>query len=139
MIPGFPAYNWWLDPPDEILLKVYAFNVTNTFRFLNGKDKKMKMQEVGPFVFSERVRHTDVVFNENSTLTYTVHRTAVFLPELSGNLTLDTRLILPNFAYIVSNMRTKIRVHSYKCVLYYFLSHSRQGHHIFQNLPFLPN
>lgn len=103
MVPGFPAYDWWVDPPDEVLLKAYIFNVTNAEAFLNGTDRKLKMEEVGPFVYSERLKHTDVVFNDNGTLTYTATRSAVFMPELSVNVSLNhSRLVVPNLALLVS-------------------------------------
>lgn len=102
MIPGFPPYDWWLNPPDEVHLKVYIFNVTNPDHFLNGTDTKLKLQEIGPFTFLEKLKHTDVIFNDNGTLTYTAHRSAVYLPHLSPNLSLDARLIVPNLAVLVS-------------------------------------
>lgn len=101
MIPGLPPYDWWLNPPDEVHLKVYLFNVTNSVQFLEGTDKKLKFQEVGPFVFLEKLVHTNVIFNDNGTLTYTANRSTVFLPHLSSNLSLDSRLIVPNFALLV--------------------------------------
>jgi scavenger receptor class B, member 1 len=54
------------------------------------------------FFLRERLRHTDVHFNPNGTMTYTAHRSAKFLPELSGNLSMDTLLVLPNLGVLVS-------------------------------------
>lgn len=102
MTPGLPAFDWWKNPPDEVLLKAYVFNVTNSKEFISGKDTKLKMEEVGPFVFLEKLEHNNVKFNGNGTLTYTANRTAVFLPELSKNCSLDMRLIVPNLALLVS-------------------------------------
>jgi len=97
MVRGLPAYEWWKNPPDEVLLRVYLFNVTNSERFENGIDSKLELNEIGPIVFRELLRHSDVRFNDNGTMTYVATRTAVFLPEMT-NISLDSNLILPNFA-----------------------------------------
>jgi len=51
MVRGLPAYEWWKNPPDEVLLRVYLFNVTNSERFENGLDSKLELNEIGPIVF----------------------------------------------------------------------------------------
>lgn len=51
MVRGLPAYEWWKNPPDEVLLRVYLFNVTNSERFENGIDSKLELNEIGPIVF----------------------------------------------------------------------------------------
>ena len=51
MVPGLPAFEWWATPPDEVLLRVWVFNVTNQHDFESGRSDKLRMQEVGPFVF----------------------------------------------------------------------------------------
>lgn len=99
MVRGLPAYEWWKNPPDEVLLRVYVFNITNPQEFLNGKDKKLRLQEIGPFIFREKLRHTNVEFHENGTMTYTAHRTAIFLPEMN-HLSLNATLVIPNLAVL---------------------------------------
>lgn len=51
MVRGLPAYEWWKNPPDEVLLRVYLFNVTNSERFEHGLDSKLELNEIGPIVF----------------------------------------------------------------------------------------
>jgi len=51
MMPGLPPYEWWKVPPDEVLLRFYVFNVSNSEEFLSGKATKLHMDEIGPFVF----------------------------------------------------------------------------------------
>lgn len=51
MVRGLPAYEWWANPPDEVLLRVYLFNITNADEFLHDSDVKLKMEEIGPYVF----------------------------------------------------------------------------------------
>jgi scavenger receptor class B protein 1 len=50
MIKGFPAFEWWKNPPDEVLLRLYVFNITNKDAFLAGKEK-LKLEEIGPWIF----------------------------------------------------------------------------------------
>jgi scavenger receptor class B protein 1 len=51
MIRGLPPFEWWKNPPDEVLLRVYVFNVTNSEEFMSGQDYQLHLEEVGPFVF----------------------------------------------------------------------------------------
>lgn len=51
MVPGLPPFEWWKSPPDEVLIRVYVFNITNGEEFLSGADKKLKIEEIGPFIF----------------------------------------------------------------------------------------
>ena len=46
-----PPYEWWADPPDEVKLRTYVFNVTNHERFLQGLDDKLNVEEIGPVVY----------------------------------------------------------------------------------------
>lgn len=50
-ISGLPAFDWWFDPPEEVLLKAYLFNITNSEEFMNGTDSKLKVDEVGPIIY----------------------------------------------------------------------------------------
>ncbi|KAF7267371.1 hypothetical protein GWI33_019380 [Rhynchophorus ferrugineus] len=100
MTPGLPPFDWWFEPPDEVILRVYLFNVTNSQRFLSGIDKKLKVQEVGPIVYKENLVHSNPVFNDNGTLTYTAKRTVTFLPE-RNTISLNTSIIMPNVALLL--------------------------------------
>ncbi|KAF5284244.1 hypothetical protein FQR65_LT00244 [Abscondita terminalis] len=99
MRPGFPPYEWWKNPPDEVLLRVYIFNITNANEFLNGEHNKLKVEEIGPIVFMERLTHSNVTFNPNDTLTYVAERRAVFLPEKNA-LDMNATLMVPNLAVL---------------------------------------
>lgn len=50
MLRGFPAFEWWVEPPDEVFLRLYIFNITNKDAFLAGTEK-LKVKEVGPWIF----------------------------------------------------------------------------------------
>lgn len=112
IIQGLPAFDWWKNPPDEVLLKVFVFNVTNSEEFLNKKATKLQLQEIGPIIYREKLIHTNVIFNENSTLTYTAIRKAIFLPEYN-EIDLNQSLIIPNFAMLVRSIIQQIRLNSF--------------------------
>ncbi|XP_045469204.1 scavenger receptor class B member 1-like [Harmonia axyridis] len=95
MRPGLPAFDWWQSPPDEVLLKVYIFNITNVDRFLSGEDAKLNLQEIGPIVYREKLLHTNVTFNDNGTLTYVATRKAIYLPE-ENNIDLNQTITVAN-------------------------------------------
>ncbi|KRT82820.1 hypothetical protein AMK59_3663, partial [Oryctes borbonicus] len=59
------------------------------------------MEEVGPIVFREVVTYTDVVFNDNSTMSYTSKRTLVYDPDLN-TIDLNTTLTVPNMASLIA-------------------------------------
>jgi len=40
----------WKNPPLNIYLNIYIFNITNPVEFLSGKEK-LKLQEIGPYVY----------------------------------------------------------------------------------------
>ncbi|KAI4455080.1 scavenger receptor class b type-1 sr-b1 [Holotrichia oblita] len=92
---GFPPFEWWSYPP-PILLDVFIYNITNKERFLSGEDPKMIVEEVGPILYKEIWTHTDVVFNDNSTMTYLVNRTLEYMEE--NTIDLNATLIVPNLA-----------------------------------------
>ena len=45
------AYDVWVKPPIYPLMGIYVFNYTNADEYLEGKDVKLKVEEVGPFVY----------------------------------------------------------------------------------------
>ena len=95
----YPSYFWWKNPEPEVLLKVYIFNITNSEEFIAGRDKKLKLQEIGPITFQEILEHKDIVFhNENSTLSYTVTRRIVFRESANVDGILNQTVIVPNMA-----------------------------------------
>lgn len=49
--------------------------MTNPDDFISGKDKILRLKEIGPIIYREHLLHEDVVFHkENSTISYTVVR-----------------------------------------------------------------
>lgn len=90
MRPGSFLYNLWEKPPLDVLMKVYLFNITNGDAFINGVDKKLKVVEIGPYVYQEFLENRNATFNDNGTISFVPVRHSVFMPELSvGDPTKD--------------------------------------------------
>jgi len=43
-------FNLWQNPPVDLYIKIYLFNITNAEEFMRG-DEKMKVEEIGPYVY----------------------------------------------------------------------------------------
>lgn len=97
---GSLLYNMWLKPPIEVFITVYMLNVTNIDAFMKGLDTKLKINEVGPYVYQEILEHHNITFNANNTVTYTPRRTVKFIRERSvGDPKVD-RIVAPNIPYM---------------------------------------
>lgn len=95
----YPDFLWWRNPEPEILLNVYLFNITNSEDFIAGKDKKLKLQEIGPIVFREFAENKDIEWHEeNSTMSYTVSRRLVFKESANIEGILNQTIFAPNMA-----------------------------------------
>lgn len=101
MQPGLPPFEEWVKPSPEVLLSVYIFSVENPYTFLNGTDEKLKLIEIGPIVYKEHLHHQNVEFHENSTLSYTAHRTLEFLEDRNEPDILNRVILVPNFVLLV--------------------------------------
>ncbi|XP_014600666.1 PREDICTED: scavenger receptor class B member 1-like isoform X1 [Polistes canadensis] len=96
---GGEIFEFWRKPDVDIFLKVYLFNITNHDEFLSGKDSKLNFQEVGPYVYKEKMEHGNVKFNNNDTISVTPLHPLVYVPEMSNGTEQDI-LILPNIALL---------------------------------------
>lgn len=97
---GTLLYNLWLKPPLEVFISVYMFNVTNVEAFMSGQDSKLKLVEVGPYVYQEVLENQNVLFNVNKTVTFTPKRSVRFVRERSvGDPTID-KIMAPNIPYL---------------------------------------
>lgn len=97
MRKGLPFYDLWNNPPLPMYTKAYAFNVTNSERFLLGLDTHLQIDEIGPFFYYKYPRQHDVVFNdENSTLSYTTTYDVEYPEELNIPGIMNKTIIVPN-------------------------------------------
>ncbi|KOC63072.1 Scavenger receptor class B member 1 [Habropoda laboriosa] len=82
MAPNSLLFELWKKPPINVYLKVYIFNITNADEFLEGGEK-LKVEEVGPYVYQEFLENQNVTWYDNDTISYIPKRTIVFVPEMS--------------------------------------------------------
>ncbi|XP_076163556.1 scavenger receptor class B member 1 [Ptiloglossa arizonensis] len=95
MKPNSLLFELWKKPPINVYIKVYIFNITNAQEFLDGNEK-LKVKEVGPYVYQELLENQNVTWHENNTMSYIPRRTIVYVPEMSvGDPEIDMVLV-PN-------------------------------------------
>lgn len=58
--------------PIQPLLKVHVFNYTNIEDFLSGRDSKIKLQDVGPYVYKQFGQRVNLEFYEDHKITFNV-------------------------------------------------------------------
>ncbi|KAH8283583.1 hypothetical protein KR018_008302 [Drosophila ironensis] len=78
-----PTMDSWINSPFG-RLKSYVFNVTNAAEFQSGRDKRLKVKEIGPITY--RLQGVNDILYRNAThVTYSKHRyrTVEFIPEES--------------------------------------------------------
>ncbi|XP_053682926.1 platelet glycoprotein 4-like isoform X3 [Sabethes cyaneus] len=61
---------WWERPPVNPLLKVHVFNYTNVEEFIKGEATKLKVVDLGPYVYHETAEKVNVSYNGDGTITY---------------------------------------------------------------------
>ncbi|XP_066584676.1 scavenger receptor class B member 1-like [Prorops nasuta] len=82
MAPGSLLFTLWKKPPIDVYIKVYIFNITNPVEFLNGEEK-LKVQEIGPYVYQEFLENENITWNDNGTISYSPKRSVFYVPEMS--------------------------------------------------------
>ncbi|CRL06508.1 CLUMA_CG019609, isoform A [Clunio marinus] len=93
-------FQMWERPPVDLYLRVYIFNITNHEEFMAGRDKKLNVEEVGPYVYRELMSHENVTFNSNGTLSTIPHHPLEWRGDLSEGHSEDDVLYLPNIALL---------------------------------------
>ncbi|KAH0951798.1 hypothetical protein HN011_007991 [Eciton burchellii] len=95
MAPHSMLFSIWKKLPVDVYLYVYIFNITNPEEFLSGKEK-LKVKEVGPYVYQELLEHNNITFNDNGTMTYFPNRSIIYVPEMSKNDPKKDMVRVPN-------------------------------------------
>jgi len=94
LLPGTDISKAWISPPVKPLLKIYYFNVTNPEEYLSGK--KLRLQEIGPYVYEEKWQRENVVWsNEDLEVRFQMKRTYFFREDLTKGSP-DDVVIIPN-------------------------------------------
>ena len=62
--PDSDIFSLWRHPPVNPEMKIYLFNLTNVEAWLNGSDAKLRVEEVGPWVYRETWMKKNITFHE---------------------------------------------------------------------------
>lgn len=96
MRPNVPFYEFWREPPVPVKITTYMFAVTNHKEFLDGIENKLRIEEVGPIVYKRYIKQKDIVFDVNSTLSFTTEYEDFFDEESSAPGILNKTIIIPS-------------------------------------------
>lgn len=94
--PGNPAFEKWKSPATPVVVKIYLFSATNSDAFLDGSDTKLKLEECGPIVYHSYIKQKDIVFEEDSTLTFTTEYDFKFAEEENEPGIMNKTITIPN-------------------------------------------
>lgn len=101
MSPNLPPTRMWLQPDPIVRMSIRIFTVLNVDAFLSGRAERMQLQEIGPIVYREHLRHDDVVRHpENSTMSYTAVRWLEYLENENEPGMMNRTITVPNFALL---------------------------------------
>lgn len=93
-------FSAWKEPPVPIYLEVYIFNWTNPEDILK-PNIKPHFEEIGPFVFQEKIKKVNITWNQNNTITYNNLRYWYF-HESKSCCSLSTKVTTLNAIPVVS-------------------------------------
>ncbi|XP_058812282.1 scavenger receptor class B member 1-like [Topomyia yanbarensis] len=99
MYEGSYLHRLWKKPPLDVFISIYVFNVTNADAFLRGEEK-IRLVEVGPYVYQEYLENHNSTFNANGTLSFTPVRHQIFVPDRSVSDPQKDLIIVPNIALL---------------------------------------
>jgi hypothetical protein len=63
---------WWLDSPIQPLIKIHIFNYTNIDDFMQGRAKKLKVEDIGPYVYKEYGQRVNLQYIDENKITFYV-------------------------------------------------------------------
>ncbi|XP_061396790.1 lysosome membrane protein 2 [Musca vetustissima] len=94
----------WIDPNPkyDTFLKVHIFNYTNIKDYLEYKADKIKVEDLGPFLYKEHTTKVNVVHNDNYTVTFRDHRTYQFLRDRSSHDE-NVSVVVPNVPFLAAS------------------------------------
>ncbi|XP_068621730.1 scavenger receptor class B member 1-like [Battus philenor] len=105
---GGEIFEMWRKPEVKLYCRVYLFNVTNAEEYMSGVDDKVKLQEVGPYVYRENLEHEVIRFNENRTLSAIPKHPLTWVDELSEGNKEDDIVYMPHIALLsIANVVSK--------------------------------
>ncbi|XP_075033082.1 scavenger receptor class B member 1 isoform X3 [Mixophyes fleayi] len=104
----------WRDLPVPFFMSIYIFEVKNSKEVLLGE--RPRVEQRGPYVYSERKQKTNITFHENGTVSFVEMRTLHFNPEMSAG-TEEDFVVVPNILVLGSAMMMKDTSAAFKWIL----------------------
>ncbi|CAH4032356.1 unnamed protein product [Pieris brassicae] len=92
------AFSMWRRPTVRPIMKVHLFNYTNWEDVRDGRASKLKLQDIGPYVYSQQLERVNIKF-EGDKLTYQERNNFQYLPEMSAGPHFD-QVFVPNLPLI---------------------------------------
>ncbi|KAG5877695.1 hypothetical protein JTB14_018168 [Gonioctena quinquepunctata] len=93
------SFKMWKNPTPKALYSIYIFNYTNVNEYQDGVERKLNVQEVGPYTYEENIERVNVQFIDEERISYQEKRSYKFLPNLSMGKQLD-QVTVPNIPLI---------------------------------------
>ncbi|KAK2583550.1 hypothetical protein KPH14_009504 [Odynerus spinipes] len=89
---GTTAFEFWQRSPVRLLYKIYIFNYTNVEDFESGKASKLKVQELGPYMYRETMKRVNIQMHDNHTVSYQEEKSF----QWEGGSPDDEPVVVPN-------------------------------------------
>lgn len=112
--PDSMSFSIWRETPIPMFLEIFFFNISNVNEILSGTAEKIKVVEMGPYVFQESHTKVNLTWNDNSTLTFYNQRFWHFRPEMSagsiGDNITSINPVIATVAYLMRKQRLPLKV-----------------------------
>ncbi|XP_011307500.1 scavenger receptor class B member 1-like [Fopius arisanus] len=93
-----PMLDWWVRPPIRAAYKIRIFNYTNIEDFTKGRSAKLRVQEVGPYIYRETLTRVNTIFYPNGTLSFQEKRSF----QWEGGSPDDDVVVVPNIPLLTT-------------------------------------
>lgn len=89
---GSLSFAWWQRPSVRAVYRIRIFNYTNVDEFMNGEEEKLRVQELGPYIYRETLTRVNPEIEVDGRLSYQEQRTY----QWEGGSPDDERIVVPN-------------------------------------------
>ncbi|XP_029677786.1 scavenger receptor class B member 1-like [Formica exsecta] len=115
---GTRTFDLWQHPPIKLEYKIRIFNYTNVEDFEADRASKLRVQELGPYIYQETKDRVNVVMHENGTVTFQDKRSFVWMGGRPDN---DT-ILVPNVPLMFTTAYVRDRSFAVRFVINTVLS-----------------
>ena len=111
LAPGTLFTAVWKDVPMTPKIEVYVFNVTNHEAYLSGREGKLSVAEIGPFVYhAKQTKDIKGYSDDGEEITFKSMTSYSFMPEESVADELRTRITVPNIVLFTGMSKPDVAV-----------------------------